>query len=264
MSANVSVVIPFYNSEKTILRTLYSIFNQSLKPLEIVIVVDGCNDVFIKSILDENRSNFSEIPIVLKVLVENSGPSFARNIGVQISVGKYVAFLDSDDVWHSQKIELQYYFMEKFSLYFSYHLYGRYTETEFSKRFSLDELNLRYKSKKMFILKQYIATPTVMVLKEKFIPFCEHLKYCEDYHCWLNILENDKEFSYLDFNLAFGFKNPIGESGLSANIYKMHKGFLKANELLYRDKKISLFFYIFSNILECIKFPLRFFKRVLW
>ena len=53
MSANVSVVIPFYNSEKTILRTLYSIFNQSLKPLEIVIVVDGCNDVFIKSILDE-------------------------------------------------------------------------------------------------------------------------------------------------------------------------------------------------------------------
>ena len=49
MSANVSVVIPFYNSEKTILRTLYSIFNQSLKPLEIVIVVDGCNDVFIKS-----------------------------------------------------------------------------------------------------------------------------------------------------------------------------------------------------------------------
>ena len=101
----ISVIIPVYNSEKTIIRALNSVFNQTTinNILEIIIVNDGSRDSSVSLINDFKKKN-SIIPIIL-VNQENSGVSSARNIGIKKSSGDWIALLDSDDEWLNDKIE---------------------------------------------------------------------------------------------------------------------------------------------------------------
>ena len=90
---SVSVIIPMYNSEKTIRRTINSALRQTVSSLEVICVDDGSEDGT-KSILKELSQEHSEIIILCQ---EHSGPGVARNQGIKSSKGKYIAFLDSDD-----------------------------------------------------------------------------------------------------------------------------------------------------------------------
>jgi glycosyltransferase involved in cell wall biosynthesis len=89
----VTVVIPLYNGEKYILRTLNSVLNQSFKDFEIIVVNDGSKDNSCKII--EELSN-SKITLFNQV---NSGVSAARNKGIELGRGEYFVFLDADDEW---------------------------------------------------------------------------------------------------------------------------------------------------------------------
>src|SRR5690625_3067146 len=98
----VSVVIPAYNCEKWITKTIESVNKQSYKNIEIIIVNDGSTDKtkqILETFKDQQNLNVYHI--------ENSGPAKARNLGVSKSSGKLIAFLDSDDLWHKTKIEKQ-------------------------------------------------------------------------------------------------------------------------------------------------------------
>lgn len=96
----VSVIIPAWNSEAWIVETLNSVFNQTWKHLEVIVIDDGSTDS--TGILI--RQNF---PNVRYIYQENSGQAAARNRGVIESHGEYLAFLDSDDLWLPEKIEAQ-------------------------------------------------------------------------------------------------------------------------------------------------------------
>ncbi|MEX2484637.1 MAG: glycosyltransferase family 2 protein [Brumimicrobium sp.] len=88
----VSIIIPCYNSERFIERTIYSVLKQSVSELEIIVVNDGSTDSsrdLIERIID---------PRIRLINTENNGVSKARNIGLQESRGKYILFLDSDDL----------------------------------------------------------------------------------------------------------------------------------------------------------------------
>tara|TARA_B110000046_G_scaffold165048_1_gene181037 strand:+ start:389 stop:1330 length:942 start_codon:yes stop_codon:yes gene_type:complete len=89
-----SVVIPLYNKEKHIVRTINSVLSQSLMPFEIIIVDDGSTDNSLNTI-----SEFENIARVKIISQMNLGVSAARNRGVDESCGKYVVFLDADDEW---------------------------------------------------------------------------------------------------------------------------------------------------------------------
>ena len=90
----ISVIIPVYNVEKYIRFCLDSVINQTYKNLEIIIVDDGTKDSS-GEIAEEYARKDSRIKVVHK---ENGGLSDARNVGLDIATGKYIAFLDSDDV----------------------------------------------------------------------------------------------------------------------------------------------------------------------
>lgn len=93
---SVSVVIPALNAEKTITDSIESFLRQSYKPLEIIVVDDGSTDLtsaVVRSI------NYSYVPISLIVLNKNSGPAFARNIGLREARGKIVCFAESDGMY---------------------------------------------------------------------------------------------------------------------------------------------------------------------
>ena len=90
-----------YNSSKTILKTIGSIKEQSFQDFELIIVDDHSKDNSIIKISNEFKN--SKIKIIK--LNKNGGPAKARNIGIKKSKGKYIAFIDSDDLWFRNKLK---------------------------------------------------------------------------------------------------------------------------------------------------------------
>ena len=95
----ISVVIPLYNKEKQIARTLQTVLNQTYQNFEIVIVNDGSTDGSVDEVL---RISDSRIRLVSQ---ENGGVSAARNRGIDEAKGEYIAFLDADDLYCPELIE---------------------------------------------------------------------------------------------------------------------------------------------------------------
>ena len=95
MKSKTSVIITTYNDSKFLKRSIPSIINQSLEPLEIIIIDDGSNDNEAEKIV-QSYSDQTHIPIVFKKK-NNGGPSSARNFGLQLAKGQFILFIDVDD-----------------------------------------------------------------------------------------------------------------------------------------------------------------------
>jgi len=93
MDSTVSVIIPMFNKEKYIERSISSVLSQSLEPLEIIVVNDGSTDNGAHIVSGMSNSN------IVLINQENNGPGAARNVGLACAKGRYVAFLDADDEW---------------------------------------------------------------------------------------------------------------------------------------------------------------------
>ena len=90
----VSVILPVYNSEKYIAEAVDSVLSQTYEKLELIVINDGstdCSENIIK--------NYKDSRIVYIKNKKNVGVAMARNKGIQIASGSYIAFIDSDDVW---------------------------------------------------------------------------------------------------------------------------------------------------------------------
>lgn len=104
ISPMVSIVVPLYNKEKYILQCLLSIANQDFKNWECIIVDDGSTDesiILVEKFILQTPGNWK---VISKL---NGGPSSARNYGIRNSIGQFVAFIDSDDVWLPNKLSRQ-------------------------------------------------------------------------------------------------------------------------------------------------------------
>jgi glycosyltransferase involved in cell wall biosynthesis len=97
----ISVIIPVYNGEETIKKTIESVLNQTFNDFEIIIIDDGSQDstlAVIDNIQDSRKKVFS---------YPNAGVSESRNRGLKLATGEYIAFLDADDLWTPDKLEAQ-------------------------------------------------------------------------------------------------------------------------------------------------------------
>jgi glycosyltransferase involved in cell wall biosynthesis len=103
----VSVIIPTYNRETYISQAIESVIDQTYKDIEIIVVDDGSTDGTFQKIQPYEDS-------IHYIYTENGGPSHARNVGLKNATGDYIAFLDSDDLYYPDKIELQVEFLERF------------------------------------------------------------------------------------------------------------------------------------------------------
>lgn len=103
MCPTVSVVIPAYNAERFLDGTLASARSQSYRDLEIIVVDDGSTDRTPEII----HRHANEDPRIRIIRTENRGVAEARNSGTLAAHGRYVAYLDADDLWHPEKIERQ-------------------------------------------------------------------------------------------------------------------------------------------------------------
>jgi glycosyltransferase involved in cell wall biosynthesis len=181
----ISVIIPTYNREAFIIRAVNSVLNQSIKVDEIIVVDDGSSDNT-KEVLKSSKIRY--------IKQENLGVSAARNTGIKAAKYEYIAFLDSDDTWHNNKI----------SEHINYHKKNPEVKASYTK-----EVWIR--NNKIISLKKYqekeeptfinslslckIGTSTFFSHKSIFDElgfFDENLKVCEDYDLWLRILLNNK------------------------------------------------------------------------
>ena len=97
----ISVIIPAYNSEKTIKYTIQSVLNQTFSDLELIIINDGSQDSTIEVIaeIEDSRIKVFSYP--------NAGGNVSRNRGLHLAVGEFVSFLDADDLWTPDKLHSQ-------------------------------------------------------------------------------------------------------------------------------------------------------------
>ena len=110
----ISVIIPFHNNEGTIEKCVKSILNQSYKNFEILLINDDSNDNSLKII-----KNIKSKKIKLYNCHKTNNPGLLRNILIDAAKGEYIAFLDSDDTWHKDKLKKQLSFMKKKKIRFS-------------------------------------------------------------------------------------------------------------------------------------------------
>ena len=121
----VSIITPMYNSEKFIDATIQSVQSQTYQDWEMIIVDDASTDRSIE-IVKKIMSN--EPRLQLKQLVDNLGPAHTRNNGIKLAKGRFLAFLDSDDLWHKDKLEKQIKFMQKNEYAFTFTGYEKIDE----------------------------------------------------------------------------------------------------------------------------------------
>lgn len=101
----ISVVIPYFNREKTIYSCIESVVHQNVSEKIEIIIVDDCSNLRSHSILMTITSRFENVDVYR--LSENHGANYARNFGVNKAKGDYIAFQDSDDTWKKNKLKKQ-------------------------------------------------------------------------------------------------------------------------------------------------------------
>jgi glycosyltransferase involved in cell wall biosynthesis len=241
-SNSISVIIPAYNAEKTIRRALNSVENQTMHPKE-VIVIDDCSSDQTNAIIREYM-NTSKLNIRHEIQATNAGAGSARNVGWLVASEKYVAFLDADDMWHPNKLEIQFNAMEDSAdCAMSCH-YRHVTDLENWSEVQFDASVQRLFTFKDFLIRNRCATPSVMVKRDITARFHPGKRYAEDYLLWLQISALYGPILFIDLPLVH-CSNPIyGGPGLSGNLKKMHIGESSALLQLKKEGLISLSTYV--------------------
>ena len=115
----VSIIVPVFNAEKFIVQTIECVQNQTYNNWELLLVADGCEDKS-EELIEQHSIATGDKRVQLLRQSENLGAAQARNRGIKEAKGRYIAFLDSDDLWMPQKLEKQLRFMEKKDVAFSF------------------------------------------------------------------------------------------------------------------------------------------------
>lgn len=185
----VSVIMPAYNCRATLAESIQSVRNQTFSAWELLIV-DDCSPEPVRDILDA----FADARIRYIRLEQNRGVAAARNAGIKNARGRFLAFLDSDDLWQPEKLKKQLDFMQNNGYAFTYTWYSQFSENpEQVVRLVRTKKSVDYEN----LLKgNDIGCLTVLIDREQ-VPHIEmppdrH----EDYITWLNILRKYKIRAY--------------------------------------------------------------------
>ncbi len=190
----ISVVIPVYNGEKYLAKTLESVFAQTYPAHEIIVVDDGSTDgtaEILKSYEDR---------IIVRRIPQSGGPSTPKNTGMKMATGDAVAFLDHDDIWFKNKLQRQVEIFEKYpdvdlvacNYAVRYGHLGRRIANHFKHLRNYSRMNFDAPLKAhpflLLLRENYIGTTSTVVLKKSLIEkvgfFKTGLRICEDYLYW--------------------------------------------------------------------------------
>jgi len=256
-TASVSVVIPCYRCADTIRRAVESVAQQTLIPYEVILVEDGSGDNTLES-LYKLQSEYGDSWLKVIPLSENGGPGAARNTGWDTSKQAYIAFLDADDSWHPQKIEIQYQWMVKnpdVALTGHDFLYQQPNHQALEiEKYSSKSVSFYRVDRLISLLYNKFPTPSVMLKRAVPLRFVTYKKYCEDYHLWTEFTCSSYNCFRVNIPLVFLHKPAYGHAGLSSQLWEMERGELDVYKNLYKKRHINLFLYVFLLTYSYVKF----------
>jgi len=216
MSELVSIITPTYNAEKYIRETLLSVTNQSYQNWEMILTDDASTDNTIAIVeefaLKDNRIKFFKLP-------ENRGNGYARNAALEKANGKYIAYLDADDLWFPEKLEKQIQFLKTNDLYFTFSFYDSIDEEG-------NDLHRRVESPNPLTYKQlffcnYVGNLTAIYDADYFGKIIlETSQKRQDWRIWLTILKQIKIAKPVAESLAF---YRIRKNSVSSSKFKLIK-----------------------------------------
>lgn len=261
--SEITVIIPMFNAQESILRALHSVKNQTYQGIfDIIVIDDGSTDQSAALVKDFMHQH-PDLSIQF-IQQKNKGVSSARNTGLKLAKNEYIAFLDADDEWLPEKTEKQMHHFKHSSHAIDFLVTLRNNEAltfpyQCNDQNQLAEMTLR----KMLIRME--GQTSTAIFKRKILEntgfFDEEQKYAEDANYWMRISENNKMY-ILAASLVKtgGGKKSFGESGLSANLKEMEKGIQKNLKEMYINRRISAveynLFWIYSKFKYWIR-PIR-------
>jgi len=232
MNSLVSIITPSYNSAKFIKQCIESVIAQTYTNWEMLIVDDYSSDNSLQIL-----KKYNDKRIQLIELDKNVGASESRNVAIRKAKGKYIAFLDSDDLWEPQKLEKQISFMETEDIAFSFSTYQPISDDE-SKLYSIIHAPkiVTYSS---YLKKTIIGCLTVVIDREKTGGFeMPNIRSSHDMALWLLIMRRGFDAYGLDENLA---RYRIVSTSNTANKWRAAKDVW----IVYRQfEKLSFFYSI--------------------
>lgn len=186
----VSIITPSYNSSEYISNTINSVASQTYQNWELIIIDDCSQDDSVEIISHWCKKDSR---IHLLELNKNSGAAVARNKGIDVASGRYIAFLDSDDIWFTNKLEKQLKFMQDNEYAFTFTAYNKVN----SEGESLGELGVPQRLRYNDLLKKCeIGCLTAMYDTQKlgkiYMPL---IRKRQDLGLWLRVLK-ETEYAY--------------------------------------------------------------------
>lgn len=237
----ISVVMPVYNCEKHIKKAIDSILNQSCGNFEIILVDDGSTDNS-ATIIEEYLLKYDNIVYHKQEI--NQGAAVARNTALGIAKGRYIAFLDSDDVWYADKTEKQLHLMKEKNAPICYTAIEMIDEED-----KLIKSKRKVKEKvtyKVLLRNTVIATSTVIVDRSILGDFRMPLRRGgQDYATWLQLMRNGA-VAYGINEALVGYR--ICANSLSSNKFKSVK---QVWQIQTHDENINKFCAFFNVIGFC-------------
>jgi teichuronic acid biosynthesis glycosyltransferase TuaG len=228
----ISIILPVYNSFKTIQKTIDSVVNQSYKDWELIIIDDASTDETI-SIVEQFLKNYSNIHYYA-LDVNSGGPAKPRNVGLRLSKYEWIAFIDSDDVWRFDKLEIQVDFLKR---------NPNVNFVSSLKTFFSEDLHLKLSPPKIeattisftdLTKKNRINNSSVLIKKELLSDFNEDLSFIavEDALMWLKITEKGAKCVRINQPLYY---------------YKLSGDSISANKLVMLRKRLRILKDIYSS-----------------
>lgn len=217
-----------HNAARFINQSIESVIAQTYQDWELILIDDGSTDNSVE--LAEHYCQ-TDSRIQLIKLKHNSGAAVARNTGIKVARARYIAFLDSDDLWHPDKLKKQLAFMQTQNSAFSYTAYERIDENDKSRGLVGVPPTVTYHQMlKTSVIGCLTAMYDTQVLGKVYMP---DIRKRQDYGLWLKLLKLIPE--------AHGLQQPLAQ-------YRMRSGSISSNKLntatynwrLYRDiEKLS-------------------------
>ncbi|QPJ84751.1 glycosyltransferase family 2 protein [Sarcina sp. JB2] len=237
MNKLVSIIIPTYNREKLIQRSIDSVLNQTYKNIEIIIVDDNSTDNTYK-VIKSYMEKYSFIKYIKHSV--NKGACVARNTGIKVAKGYYIAFLDSDDEWTENKLEKSTLIFEKeksIGIVYS-NMYLIDCKTGKSKIHKSKKYRDNYYG---LLCENIIGSTSLIIVKKEIFDdvgmFKEGLVSCQDWDFYINVAQKHK-IAKIDEPLLKYYIHSESISGNMERVLEGHKYIIdKVNNILSQDIK---------------------------